>query len=349
MEAINALHDQVCTIEKDLQRWQDEKEKQQKRLVELQAFKDQNIKRVANLGSCIEQTRVELASSNGQVENIVTESSQLHAKIEEQERILTTVPKLLTEYTVSHQNFCAQYRQEIKNLYEDMSKAKGYSQTLQDLYDAMRKNQATWKLREMQRESYRSMMMIKAKDDVSKETKELSSLLTQLQSLKRLHPALPYSVPRAPNAFPSAQVNAPTGFNGEMNNKRASSSSHYPPPARPYIVPTQPARHPVLTTNPQPPSHLRSGSMPAVNADADDDIIELDTDNYRNNANASHSTISIPEETNLHNTSITATRATVIGENSIVQIQSYEMSVSPWFQDRKRRKIDIYSLQDNFQ
>ncbi|RYH07275.1 hypothetical protein EON65_41910 [archaeon] len=319
-----------------------------KQLEELQAFKDQSTKRVAKLGISIENVREDLVASKDQVEHVQVESSKLITKIEEQERSLNTLPKLLHQYILDFESYSSEYRQEIKSLYDDMSRAKGYSQKLQDLNSKMSQNQATWKLREIQRVSYRNMMMSKAKEDMIRETKELSNQLTQLQTLKRLHPTLPYSMPTTHPALSAAHSSVDKGQYGDMHNKRASSIPHYSPATHPQLQP-----YPIhyISTTTQPPVHPSCTNLTPANSNTDEDIIEVDTDDYRVYNNTSPLT---PDSTainnnNMHNTSITATRATVVGENSMIQIESYEMSVSPWFQDRKRRKIDVYSLQDNFQ
>jgi hypothetical protein len=226
-------------------------------------------------------------------------------------------------------------------MYKELKERQCYNDIYDKLLKKLEHHKQQWKEGELQRKQYREMMVSNLNESIQKEEYAIKVLKSNLESVKSLHATYTSQIP--PKA-PTVQT-----------QPFMQTAQNYPIPATSYskvsvVEPDEESQYSIDTAQeslssayPQPMETNHTSDIGETN------LIEIDTNNYTSTS------MQLPPEHPFPNYSMPMPVQRTVQWSSVQvdeqgesrQLVHYELSVSPWFHEVKKRRIDIYSLQDN--
>eukprot|EP00981_Chlorochromonas_danica_P004985 scaffold997_cov250-Ochromonas_danica.AAC.7 len=307
MEAINDLHTRICCLEKELGETANVLAEKEKMIQDLHHNQEIVEKRIANCRHAMTKNEKILRKREEELHHLLHEHRQAEGVLFVQARTLRSLTQLIVQTHDDFQNSSTILRRRMEGMWKELQASGCYGQQRVALSRTLSQNKAVWKENEVNRGLYHTQTTSVYKELIRAEEHELSHLLTQLNEANALHTVLPPT-------RPALQYLAP----------------QYPPLPSPSVV------TPIETTPEEVVNHMEVAANQIV---------------VPSNASSAVLPIGFEKETNrTYQYSENSPSNLLVSMHTMEQnrvhtrFTSYELSVSPWFHEVKKRHMDIYTL-----
>lgn len=290
----------------------------------------------AHLESCrhsITKHEKLLRKKQAELESLTLERGRAESVLDGQEDKLRSIPLIVARRCAEFEERSNHLISRMQSMYDDLI-ANGYYRTqTAALQEVLEHNKSSWKAEEVSRKAHHSIVLADFEHKIRAEEHALSVLVSNLNSLKTVYAPPPVSVQ--------------WGYAGQQQHQHQHQQHggyinmpSYPQHFQPAPLPQLPGAIPTPTPTPVPAQVLDSSSADLPSPEDTQPDYEVSGSADSSGTAARHV---IPMDD-----SVTVSVQTLQQEvRTQTQVVHYEMSVPTWFQDIKRRRIDVYSLQEH--
>ncbi len=282
---------------------------------------------------------------------LMQEEALVQSALEVQKQVLSTLPSIILSHFLKFHKESSSFNDRMNRMKQEMLSNNAFISQRTALAKQLMANQAMWKENELHQKQYRDMMMTSLHQQIRDEEHSLRILVSNLNSQLAAYDLA------AQNLWGGQQPQEQQQPTQEVAH---AASRHHRQPLQPYA---QPSRSTPSRTAQNASASV--ASAPALRQQAvcaaDASVMEIDTTgDFPSSYEESHLHVVTPDEAScVSEAPMAETRHG--GSHSVLSVEwlqqqgrgvhyehyeRYELSVSPWFHEVKRRRMDVYALHD---